>query len=210
MAIAFGAAAGANSNAGANTLSTASITVSGANTKGFAYVMSAEDDVTSATWNGAGMTLVDKQTGADNVSLYYIDNPTTGVVTGNRSGTSGRIQVVGSYYTGCATGAPNASNKNSNTGSTSISVDVTATVTPSWSVMVGYGNGGGWAADTGSTNRDTQASAGGLFDSNADIAVPYTMAATTNSGDNEVVIAAFNEFVAGADTKYLSLLGVGT
>lgn len=194
-------AAGASSDAGVNTLSTASITVSGSDTIGYAYAMSAEDDITGVNWNGVAMTLVDKQTGTDNVSLYQIYGPTTGVVTANRSGTSGRIQVAGAYYVNAKqTGQPEVSAKNSNTGATSISQSMTTTTDNAWGVFVGYGNGGNWAASTNSTSRIVVGSAGGLFDSNGPIspAGAFSMAASTNNGDNEIVMAGFIPVAAAA------------
>lgn len=116
MAVAHGANNNSGVVASVNTASTPSITVSGKNTLGIMgcfvrdSASTSDIDVSSATWNGVGMTSILHReypnTAYLGVDLYYIVNPGTGVVTVNWAGTIDTGGMFGVYFTDAAQSSP--------------------------------------------------------------------------------------------------------
>lgn len=148
-------------------------TVTGSNILGLVHIINQNNGgITSVTWGGVAMTLVDAQSDANvtNVYTYYLAGVTTGTVAVNRATASNTLYVFSLSYTGCSqTGIPDAKTKgaNPNTGAT-LTATLTTIADNSWQTLAGYDGGGNLAANTGSTTRGSiQDTAAGCFDSNS-------------------------------------------
>lgn len=161
--------------AGDNTTLTVSHTVTGTNTMLITHLYGPLDDVlTSVTYNGDAMTLIDKRKDSDRWNyLLYLVNPDTG--TNNIVVTLGSAQFMtleSASYTDVAQEAPEASN----TGFTDVDTDTSLTVAVTtitdnaWLVGGGSWSAGGIGAGTNTFLRQNN---GGVntgdayFDSNA-------------------------------------------
>jgi hypothetical protein len=147
------------------------------------------DVVTSVSYGGSAMTLVDKQgpiggSGSGTYQyVYYLNSPATGanniVVTSGSTGSDVKVAAVS--YSGAATNSTvkNASNKNTGSAATSLTGTITPTVSNTWGVMFTYNNSGTFSAGSGSTARGTLSDPQ-FFDSNGVITsgASYSMGAS--------------------------------
>lgn len=179
--IAFDAATDGGNNGGSTSTQSFSHTCSGSNRILFVGIVGdvipGADDVSSVTYNGVGMTLVDKYTSATSNArftyLYMLVAPTTGSNTVAITFATTHFIFGGAVsYTGAKqTGQPDASAK-SNAGSnvSSWATSVTTVANNSWAVLMenGYDANNAPAAGAGSTRRTFDPAFGGwgLFDSN--------------------------------------------
>jgi DNA-binding protein len=164
--VAFDAATnGGNSSTGTLTFSH---TATGTNRILFVGALTtSSDDLTGITYNGTGMTLIDKQkTNSDRWNyLYYLLNPDSGTHNVTVTSSGNYIQAAAVSYTGVRQSSqPDAHTTNSETGSTSLTTALTTVADNSW--IVSYTRSGGTAAaGTGLTERLSDGNQG-FFDSN--------------------------------------------
>ncbi len=116
----------ATASGNANSLSTASITVSGSNIVAIVAVRWSSGTISSVTWNGTGMTLVPSTsggTGSHNTALYYLAAASTGVATANFSAMQ-QCSIKAYYFTGAdqSTSVQNGTNVAASSGSPSQAV----------------------------------------------------------------------------------------
>ena len=218
MAIAFGTEVQTSVANGTAVATTGSITVSGSDTIGFVFIENQNTGgITSVTWNGVACTLIDSQQDP-NVTigyLYYIVNPTTGVISVTRANTGISMAVFATYYTGARqTGIPDNSTKGSGIAG-SLTGTLTTVADNCWTVMVVYGDNGSLAASTGSTARGTNllANTANCFDSNGPKtpAGSTSMSATFGAGSNyNYVMASFAPSGGTVAAREFMLMGVGT
>lgn len=211
MAIAHGGYARASGSASSHTIST--LTVSGSNTIGFvgAFNQTAANTITSITWNGSAMTVINSVSIAGNNTnaLYYVIGPTNGDIIANYS-EAGFHRVDAAFYTGAAQSSPiDANNTFTNTASTSLASTLTSTNAGDWMVVFGQSDTGNIAASTGLTLRSV-ANDTAFLDSNAATgsgSVSGTF--TAPSGKNSSNAALFLPFTAAATATGTTLLMMG-
>ncbi len=200
--IAFVTAVDGGNNGGSTTSLTFSIDVGSGSDRGLAVGLTGGtgvegDDISSVTFNGVGMTLVNKVLGPGSgggagrwVYLYALHAPSTGshsvVVT---AGSSHYLIATATAYTGVF---QSSTLDASATGTTSAATDTVTTAVTSvtdnaWMIAVrnAYASGAFPTAGTGSTRReyDHALGANGIFDSNGVIhpAGSYSMSTTYGS-----------------------------
>jgi hypothetical protein len=190
MAIAFDAATYGSHNTG--TSHSFSHTCTGADGLLFVGIVGdyTADDITSVTYNGDTMTLVDKRRNPGEARwtyLYYRLGPDTGgSYTVQINASSSHFLTGGAVsYTGAQqSGVPDASNTGESDTSP-LTISVTTVANNCWTVLVGCCEGANVAAGTGSTQRvvDSSFDAIGMFDS-AGVITPagsYSMGMTGGS-----------------------------
>lgn len=129
--------------------------------------------ITSVTYNGVGLTSINRSTGAETVSAYYLIAPATGTnnIVVNLDSTGmiifGAVSLNGAHQTI----QPNANNTQSTT-TTSITTNVTTTVGNCWLFMGARAAGDG-ATDAGASTFERITNNGFLqvFDSNGTVGV---------------------------------------
>lgn len=186
MAIAFDAAVGPTT-VNPNTTVSHSHTCTGSNLMLFVFILSATDDVTSATYNGVGMTFVAKLAETFDsryLHLYALANPATGANTLTVTTTSSElIRIESVSYSGVS---QTTTMDNSTTGNTIDSADQTVSLTPvadnCWMMVATRGGFANVTAGTGSTLR-TSANFNGIFDNNAAITPAASTSMTQGQGD---------------------------
>lgn len=195
--IALDAASDGGNNGGTGTNLTWSHTCTGSNRILFVGVVGdvitgGVDDVSSITYNGAGMTLAAKRTveGSSNrfIYLYYLIAPATGSNSVSVDFSSSHFILAGAIsYTGAKQSAQPDATANSNAGSnvTSWATSVTVVANNSWAIVVeqGFNSSNLPAAGTGSTLRQVDAAFGtmAMFDSNGPLAAGSRSMTTTRT-----------------------------
>lgn len=143
--------------AGGTTSVTVSHTISGSNRVLVVQVWNGNNGgITSATFNGSAMTLVDSFTDASNDSMYQYDvvAPATGAhnIVITRTTTTGTLVVTAASYNGVAqTGTIDSFSHNSGSSITSLTCTDTVVGTNTWSVMAAFSNGSNITAGTNSS-----------------------------------------------------------
>jgi len=129
------------------TTDTYSHTVSGSDKILFVFIRlgGTSDLVTSVTYNGDGMTLVDKDIGSNNLGtyLYYLVNPDSGThdVTINLSSTATVLSTASSYNGANQTTQLDATGKTSGTGTIG-TISLTTVADNTW-IVAGFNSGAG-------------------------------------------------------------------
>lgn len=230
MAIAFDAATDGGNNGGTTNSRTFSHTCTGSDRilfVGFCGDVSpGNDDITSVTYNGVGLSLVGKRTD-DNTSrmlyLYMLVGPASGANDVVISCTNNHYLLAGAVsYTGVAqSGQPDASTTNiSGALATTLTTSLTTVADNCWTVLVegGFNANAAPTAGAGSTRRTFDAAFGtwGLFDSNSAItpAGSYSMTTDRSSSDNFIAhvmasVSPTGALNSAAPGGLLMLLGVG-
>lgn len=205
MAIAFDATATGVGNP--TTSLTISHTCSGSNRVLFLHIQTGSDatptDLTSVTYAGQNMTLVDRRSisATEFVYLYYIINPASGtndiVISRTTSGFTGGNSAS---YTGAQqSGIPDASTTNS--GASPLATSITTIADNCWAVIAFTNGSGNFGGITGGTARQST-SGRGIADSNAAItpAGNKTITIDGSGGTIWAVMASFAPAVAVAAT----------
>jgi hypothetical protein len=206
MAIGFDAAVDGGNNGGATSGLTFGHTCTGSDRLllvGFyGDVTGGNDDISSVTYAGAGMTLVGKTTAtlARFAYLYYLTGPASGannvVIT---AGSTHYLIATAASYTGVnATGQPDASATNL-AATTGITGTVTTIADNCWTMAAGFKNftGVGISAGAGTTERAEGASFlyNAMYDSNAAKTPAGSSSLVVNSDDGlatmGIIVASF-------------------
>lgn len=171
--IAFDASAG-GSAASTNNLTVAMTVGSGSNRALVVAVTGASSDlVTSATFNGVAMTLVNKTTPMDGsryLYAFYLAAPASGAhnIVVSASGTSDFILAAAASYTGVSqSGQPEVNHPNE--GLTNV---LTTLTNNAWTVLAAKNEAGNAVAGSGSTKRGGDGFGGDItcvFDSNGPV-----------------------------------------
>lgn len=195
MAIAYdSSSSGSASSAGSVTVSH---TCSGSDRLLIACISSVVpgDTVTSVTYNGVSMTLVDKVPTQSNVEtyMYYLLGPATGTndIVVTSSATPLILLCAAASYTGVLqSGFPDAQSSDIGAGA-SMTGTVTTVATGCWMVMSAYGNSAGLSAGSGATQRAVTTRQG-VFDSNGTVSVgSNSMTVNCNSDAYGYILASF-------------------
>jgi hypothetical protein len=175
-AIAYDNATSADTSVTTTTLTFAhTVAVGGTNRVLFVGVVTYATSISSATYNGTAMTLIDSYYETYNntyVYLYYLVAPATGpnnVIITIPSPTF--IHATASSYTGASqTGIPDATAKSTGQAQ-NYSQSLNTAADNSWAIMIAAnGNGRAVGAGTGTTLRGTTLGGGGmLLDSNGPV-----------------------------------------
>jgi hypothetical protein len=176
------------------------------------------DDVSSVTYNGVAMTLIDKISGDRWLYLYDLVAPATGsnnvVIT---CGSSHYILAGAVSYTGCKnSGQPDNKWESATPGTdTTLTTSLTPVADNCWMNLVnnGYDGGGAPGAGTGSTRRVYDATFGtwGFFDSNGPITPAASYSMTTTYASSSAItheMASIAPSTAVADNVYRVQPGV--
>lgn len=200
--------ASTNLGSTAGTTLTAAHTCSGNDRILFVHIRTAgtTDTVSSVTYAGSNMTLVDKKFGITNLGtyLYYLIAPTTGSNNVVINTTVAAISAIAVSYTGAKqSGQPDAHNNNESASTTGLSTSITVVATNSWAIMGVDSANGNDAAGTNATLRQAGPNTGvTVFDSNGPVGTgTFTMGFTCDLGSANCVLASF----APATTQTLVL-----
>jgi hypothetical protein len=173
------------------------------------------NNVTSVTYAGVPMTLVDRQffQTTNDMQLFYLLGPATGanniVLTYvNVSDDHGFAAV--SYSGVKQSGFPDATHKTTGSG-TAISDTITFANTPAWVVMFVVSASASLAASTNSTLRTAASAAVSFFDSNgAQSGSTFNMQATTLTASwGDIMVSFIIPSAAATAFPRLALMGVG-
>lgn len=196
MAIALDTSTNLGSTGG--TTLTASHTCSGSNRILFVHVRTAgtTDTLTSITYAGSAMTLVNKKFGINNLGtyLYYIIAPSTGANNVVINTSVAAISAIAVSYTGAKQSAqPDANNTNENASTTGLNTNITVVASNCWAIMGVDSGSGNDAAGTNATLRQAGPNTGvTVFDSNGTIATgSFTMGFSCDLGSANCVLASF-------------------
>lgn len=157
------------------------------------------DTLTSITYNGVAMTLVQKLGvgfGDRWIYLYYLLNPASGAnnLVINFSGSTAAKAICVSYTGAKQSGQPDASNSWNDAFVASISHSVTTTADNCWMIFIAKTNGAGTpSAGTGSTSRGGSNSFA-LFDSNGPITPAGAYSMDCSVGGSAVWASAMASF----------------
>jgi len=217
MAIAFDSSSFGNTGAN-NTSVTWSHTCSGANRILFVGVSCPSTrTISSVTYNGVGMTNINRSSGSQTVALYYLIAPATGannvVVTVD---SSTFIYCDATSYTGVKQSSQPDANNTSSTTSTTVTTSVTTIADNCWSVLIARGESDGvTSAGTGSTSRVSSSGYVQMYDSNGNItpAGSYSMSTTQSSQVVTQAMASFSPdggYTLTCDTGTFTLTGIDT
>lgn len=200
--------AATNLGSTAGTTLTAAHTCSGSNRILFVHIRAAgtTDTVSSVTYAGVAMTLVNKTFGINNLGtyLYYLIAPSTGsnnVII--NTGVAAISAVAVSYNGVLQSGQPDSSTTNSNASTTGLTTSVTSIADNCWTIMginTGSGNtlpGAGSVAVQEGPNTGVE-----MFDSGHRItpAGSVSMTFTCDSGAGACVMASFSPSTVTAYT----------
>lgn len=194
----------ATASGNANSLSTASITVSGSNIVAIVAVRWSSGTISSVTWNGTGMTLVPSTsggTGSHNTALYYLAAASTGVATANFSAMQ-QCSIKAYYFTGAdqSTSVQNGTNVAASSGSPSQAV----TSATDHQVIDVVSSPGAVTIGSGQTAIGTEVAQGGLRQNDsyeaggASVTMSWTVSAAHSHSACDVMDAsATNQNVDG-------------
>jgi hypothetical protein len=209
--IAFHAAADLGNNGGSATSYTHSYTV-GVGTNRVLFVCligdTAADDVTSVTYAGTSMTLINKRSEARKSYLFYLINPASGANNIVISASTAHYLLGGAAdYSGVKQSPlPDASSTgDTGGGGATLTTTLTTVADNSWTIICGN-DSGPWTMGAGSTQRALDATFGiwVMADSNGVItpAGSHSMTLTGGSASVGSMMASFAPAVSGTGIKH--------
>jgi len=217
MAIAFDATAEGNTNSGDSV--TYSHTCTGSDLILFVGAMtSSSRDITSVTYNGTNMTLINTSAGGQPSEMWMLVNPSTGAndIVLTLDSTSFLYSASGSYTGAAQSGQPDGNNTSS-TAAATVTTSVTTTADNSWGVLCARQQStGDTDAGTGTTERNANAGFLQFYDSGSPKTPPGSLSLQTTqsaSGNTTHAMVTFAPAVAGGaaavPVPQLLTLGIG-
>lgn len=177
---------------GANNTSTVSVTVTGTNPVLLTFIEGdTTDTLNSATYNGVGMTFVDKiKTPSDRYQYCYIlFNPATGTHNLVSSGST-FAQINAISYTGNLSTAVDNFTDATASAATSLSKNLTVKAANCWIVMGGYSSDGTTTAGSGFINRGIINDGLRIMDTNGTVSTGTNACAFTTAGSSNLSLIA--------------------